>query len=102
MILVKMMENDNYLCHHGVKGMKWGRRKQRSKSKVVKKTNKSKEAKQKILTDSRKAVLKDLGKAALLAGWFVAIKIAKQYAYSWSSDYYNVDPETGLYRGRSK
>lgn len=27
------MDQEDYLCHHGVKGMKWGRRKQRVSSK---------------------------------------------------------------------
>lgn len=94
------MENEYYLCHHGVKGMKWGRRKQRYKSKVVKKTDKSKAKKQKIVEESMKAAIKDVRRATLIAGGFLAIRIAKEFAYSWSSNYYNVDPDTGLYRGR--
>lgn len=31
------MNQEDYLCHHGVKGMKWGRRKQRVSSRAKKK-----------------------------------------------------------------
>lgn len=36
-----MLMNEDYLCHHGVKGMKWGRRKQRVSSGTRKTTTSS-------------------------------------------------------------
>lgn len=41
---MKIIYDSNYLCHHGVKGMKWGRRKQRYAQKSIKKYGSKKEA----------------------------------------------------------
>lgn len=42
------MENEGYLCHHGVKGMKWGRRKDRNKGSSPNKAKNVKNKDQKI------------------------------------------------------
>lgn len=71
--------NEDYLCHHGVKGMKWGRRKARSKSSGVKKSKKtskkSNAKKQKILTDARKQTIKSVAKTTAKVAGVVAVSV---------------------------
>lgn len=62
--------NEDYLCHHGVKGMKWGRRKQKVSSGVKKTGSKKISNKQKkTLSKANKEKVKKVAKtAAVVAG----------------------------------
>lgn len=59
---------DNYLCHHGVKGMKWGIRKSRPKSSLnpfKKKTPSKQTAKSTKTTKKKKVKIKELSDSDL-------------------------------------
>lgn len=59
---------DNYLCHHGVKGMKWGVRKSRPKSSsefLKKKTSSKQTVKTGKTTKKKKVKIKELSDADL-------------------------------------
>lgn len=72
--LSAMMTYSNYLEHAGVKGMKWGQRKQDSKVKPLSKAEKKRQKK----TDTRNALLLVGGAAAVAGGGvYVANKITK-------------------------
>lgn len=95
-----IMYESDALCHHGIKGMKWGRRKQRVSTGTRRSSSSSKKAvktqakKNKILTDSRKQTLKAVGKTALKVAGSVAATAALGYvgsmAFSELSREYNI------------
>lgn len=71
--------NEDYLCHHGVKGMKWGRRKQRTtsvKSRRSNKTNKIKKTIQKKLTNVDKDKVKTIAKTSAVIAGRAAVAVA--------------------------
>ena len=71
---MKIVYDPNSLCHYGVMGMKWGRRKSKAKSSGKKASKSSK--KTKYLTDSRKQKIKTVAKtAAKIAGGVAAASI---------------------------
>ena len=64
----------NELNHHGVKGMRWGKRKGKSKNKPSTKTSKGK--------NTTKRILKGLGVTAVSAAAAGGLVIAGSYAAS--------------------
>lgn len=88
--MMEVIYNSNSLCHHGIKGMKWGRRKQRVSSGKVrtrKNIEKTQKAHKKILTDARKQKLKTVGKTALKVAGAVAATTILGYAGSMAYNY---------------
>lgn len=99
------MEQEDYLCHHGVKGMKWGRRKQRTKSGGVKKSSTKKVSLKSKINKTLKKVDKDKVKliaataaitlgsvaAAALVGQYgpVVVKSIRLAGHKATYDYYN-------------
>lgn len=50
--------NEDYLCHYGVLGMKWGRRKQRPKSSTISSRRAEKKAEKQRIKEARKELNK--------------------------------------------
>lgn len=82
-------ESNSYLCHHGVKGMKWGHRKQRYAQKQINRYGSKKEAVAALTrkadrgANARKMVKKGAGYAtALLSGTHVANTLLSAAALS--------------------
>lgn len=66
--------SEDYLCHHGVKGMKWGRRKQRVLKGRQSGTSKKSSAKtQRKMSDASKQKIKNVAKTTAVVAGKVAI-----------------------------
>lgn len=83
---MKVIYDPNSLCHYGVLGMKWGRRKSKTSNKKNSRSSKSK--KEKVLTDARKQKIKAVGKAtARIAG---AVAAASLLGYAGSIAFHEI------------
>lgn len=79
------IEEENSLTHHGVKGMKWGRRKQKPTSGKKKKSNVKSKIQKKLANVDKEKVKRVAKTAAIIAGG-VALSAAMPHIASFTTN----------------